>query len=130
MEGKTSAEHASMRERALEEFKAYWIIALYLVVFLSALTNYRRLILAEFGIEYIHYGIAVVEALIIAKVILIGKVFHFSRLFEGKPLIVPVLYKSILFGALVFAFGIVERVVEAAMRKSIEIFNSLAPPQP
>jgi len=38
--------------------------------------------------------------------------FHFSRRFEDKPLIVPVLYKSLLFGVLVLLFGAVEHLVE------------------
>src|SRR5215471_10701585 len=103
---------ASLKERAIEEFRLFWIVALYLWVFLGSFTIYRRLIVAETGVVYLHYGIALIEALIIAKVILIGKMFGFSRRFEDQPLIVPVLYKSILFGMLVLLFGIVEHLVE------------------
>ena len=102
----------TLKDRVIEEFKLFWIIALYLWVFLGSFTVYRRLVIAETGAAYLHYGIALVEALIIAKVILIGKMFRMSRLFEEKPLVVPVLYKSILFGILVLLFGIVERIVE------------------
>ena len=102
----------TLKGRAIEEFKAYWIIVLYLWVFLGCFTIYRRLILAETGTAYLHYGIALIEALVIAKVVLIGKMFRFSRRFDDEPLIVPVLYKSILFGVLVLLFGIVERIVE------------------
>src|SRR5215472_11964757 len=108
---------ASLKERAIEEFRLFWIIALYLWVFLGSFIVYRRLILAETGVTYLHYGIALIEALIIAKVILIGKFFSFSRRFEDKPLIVPVLYKSILFGILVLLFGIVEHLIEGWFRK-------------
>jgi hypothetical protein len=101
-----------LKERAKEEFRLFWIIALYLWIFLGSFTIYRRLVVAETGAAYLHYGIALIEALIIAKVILIGKMFGFSRRFEDKPLIVPVLYKAIIFGVLVLLFGIVERLVE------------------
>jgi len=107
-----NAHHGNLKERAIEEFKAYWIIVLYLAIFLGALTNYRRLILAEFGVVYLNYGVAVIEALIIAKVILIGRAFGVSRWLEDRPLIFPVLFKSVLFGAFVFLFGIVEHFVE------------------
>lgn len=110
--GNTNTHHTSLKERAIEEFKAYWIIVLYLALFLGALTTYRRLILAEFGVVYVHYGAAIVESLIIAKVILVGRAFGFSRWFEDRALIIPVLFKSVLFGALVFLFGIVEHLVE------------------
>jgi len=110
-------QHASLKERAIAELKAYWIIVLYLFLFLGALTTYRRLILAEFGVVYVHYGVALFEALVIAKVILIGRAFGFSRRFEDRALIIPVLFKSVLFGALVFLFGIVEHLVEGWFHK-------------
>ena len=109
--------HPSAKERALEEFKAYWIITLYLALFLGALTVYRRLILAEFGVAYLNYGFALIEALIIGKIILIGKAFGLGRRFEDGPLIVSTLYKSALFGVFVFLFGILEHVVEGLYHK-------------
>ena len=111
MEHEASRSH-SAKERAVEEFKAYWIITLYLALFLGALTVYRRLILAEFGVAYLNYGFALIEALIIAKVILIGKAFGLGRRFDDAPLVVSTLYKSALFGVFVFLFGILEHVVE------------------
>jgi hypothetical protein len=107
-----TAAKARLKERAIEEFKLFLIIALYLWIFLGSFTVYRRLVSAEVGAPYLNYGIALIEALIIAKVILIGKLFSFSRRFEDRPLIVPVLYKSFLFGAFVLLFGIVEHLVE------------------
>ena len=123
-----NAHRGSLKDRALEELKAYWIIVLYLAIFLGALTMYRRLILAEFGVVYVHYGVAVVEALVIGKVILIGRAFGFSRWLEDRALIFPVLFKSVLFGALVFLFGIVEHLVEGWFHKETlaAIFEKIA----
>ena len=78
---------------------------------------YRRLILKEFGVAYLHYGFALIEALIIAKVILIGQAFGLGKRFERGPLILSALYKSILFGIFVFLFGLLERVVEALIHQ-------------
>ena len=64
-----------------------------------------------------NYGIALIEALIIAKVILVGKMFGFSRWYEDKPLVVPVIYKSVLFGVLVFLLGFLEHIVEGLFHK-------------
>ena len=108
---------ASLKLRAIEEFKLFWIIALYLWLFLGSFTIYRRLIIDETGAAYLHYGIAAIEAMVIAKVILIGKMFNFSRRFEDKPLIMPVLYKSTLFGILVMLFGVFEHLVEGWLHK-------------
>jgi hypothetical protein len=108
---------AGLKERAIEEFKLFWIITLYLSLFFGSFTMYRRLIIAETGGAYLNYGVALIEALIIAKVILIGKMFGFSRRFEDKRLIVPVLYKSILFGILVILFGVLEHVIKGWFHK-------------
>jgi len=81
MKPETAAARAHLKEKAIEEFKAYWIITLYLAVFFSALTNYRRLVLAEYGVTYIHFGFALIEAMIIAKVILIGQALGLGRRF-------------------------------------------------
>jgi len=103
---------ASLKERVIEEFKAFWIIVFYLWLFLGSFAIYRRLISAETGVPYLNVGFALIEALIIAKVVLIGRLFAFTRRYEDRPLIVPTLYKSLLFGGLVAAFSVVERLVE------------------
>jgi hypothetical protein len=105
-------EKAGVKERVVEELKAFWVIAIYLWVFLGSFAIYRRLISAEIGVPYLNVGFAFVEALIIAKVVLIGRMFAFTRRYEDRPLIVPTLYKSLLFGSLVVVFTIVERLVE------------------
>lgn len=107
----------SLKERALEEIKLYWIVTLYLWLFLGLFTVFRRLVVAEAGADYLHYGIALIEAMIIAKVVLIGKLFGFSRRFEDRALFVPVLYKSAVFGLLVMAFGVIERLVSGWIHK-------------
>lgn len=101
----------------MEEFKLFAIIALYFGLFLGSFTLYRRLIVAETGAAYLHYGIALVQALVIAKVILIGNMFAFTRRYDDRPLIVPVLYKSMLFISLVLVFGVIEHVVEGLVHK-------------
>ena len=99
--------------RVSQEFKRYLLIVLYLWIFLGSFTIYRRLVIAESGGIYLNYGIALVEALIVGKVIAIGRLFSFSRRYEEMPLIVPVLFKTVFFGLLVLACGAVQHVVEA-----------------
>lgn len=111
------AAHAGgLKKRVVEELQVFAIIALYLWFFLGLFADYRRLILAETGVSYLHYGAALVEALVIAKVVLLGRMFGLGRRFEGRALIVPVLFKSLLFGVLVVLFGIAEHLVESWVR--------------
>jgi hypothetical protein len=103
---------ADWKSKAVYEFKVFWIIAMYLFLFLGLFTVYRRLVVAELGSVYLHYGIALIQSLVIAKIVLVGQMFSLSRIHDDKPLIFTVLYKSLLFAALVIAFGVVERLVE------------------
>lgn len=43
---------ASLKEKAIEEFRMFWVIAIYLAVMLAAFAWYRRFVLAESGISY------------------------------------------------------------------------------
>ena len=43
---------SSLKEKAIEEFRMFWVIAIYLAVMLAAFTWYRRSILSESGIRY------------------------------------------------------------------------------
>src|ERR1700692_1746850 len=88
---------AGLKEKFVRELINYWVTFLYLAFFFGAFAWYRRLVLAEYGISYLHYGTALVEALVLAKVILIGDALHLGRKLEEKPLIIPTIYKTVVF---------------------------------
>jgi len=100
-----------LRQRAKEELLEYVAISLYVCVFLGALLNYRRVVLAQVGISYAHYGYAFVEALILAKLILIGEAMHIGKSFERLPLAISAAYKSLVFGVFVLIFQVAELAV-------------------
>jgi hypothetical protein len=107
----------SLKERAMEELRMYWVIAVYLAVMLAALTWYRRLVLAESGVSYFHYWVAVIEALIFAKVILIGQALGLGRRFEGSRLIMSVLFKSLIFSTFMALFTVIEHLIEGLVHR-------------
>ncbi|MDB6151971.1 MAG: conserved rane protein of unknown function [Chthoniobacteraceae bacterium] len=104
-EGKQTGE---WKQRFTRELVEYWTNAAYLAFFFSAFTTYRRLILAEYEIDYSQYGAGLIEALILAKVILIGNALHLGREQENKPLIFSTLYKAFVFTVFVGIFEILE----------------------
>jgi hypothetical protein len=53
-----------------------------------------------------------INALVIAKVILIGEYAHLGKKHESKPLFLSALYKAFVFSLLVFAFHIVEEAIK------------------
>src|SRR5262245_24990896 len=117
IKGEVPARRAALKEKVIRELKVYWIITLYLAFLFGALMVYRRLILAEFGVSYLHYGFALIEALIIAKVIMIADALKLGRRFEHRPLVFSVAYKSALFAVFVLLFGVLEHVVDGLFHK-------------
>jgi len=108
-------ESAGWKQRIKHELLVYWANVVYLAIFFGVFTWYRRLILAEYRITYLHYGWAVIEALILAKVILVGDALRLGRGFEGKPLILRVLDKAVVFSLFVGLFAVLEHVIEGLM---------------
>jgi hypothetical protein len=102
----------SLKQRAKHELKDYFLVSLYLAFFFCALSTYSMLLLRKHHIEYLNYTFALINALVIGKVILIGEAMHVGRRFEQKPLYVSVLYKSFVFVLFVFCFHLLEEFVK------------------
>lgn len=90
---------------------AYWINVVYLTILFAVFTSYRRRILANYDISYSNWGISLIKALVLAKVIMVGSLFHFGRSLENKPLIFLTLYKSVMFTLWVALFALVESAI-------------------
>jgi hypothetical protein len=106
---------ASRKQRIVQELIKYWVNVLYLSVFFGAFAWYRRFILAEYQIGYYHYGAAIIEALILAKVILLGDALGLSEGLERKPLIYATLYKAIVFTGFVGLFAVLEHILDGLL---------------
>ena len=102
-----------LKQTILHELIRYWLIVLYMTIFFGAVASYRRLLLAHYGISYEDYGIAVIRALVLAKVVLVAETLRIGRGYEEKPLIVPTLYKTFLFTVCVAVFDVAEGLVRA-----------------
>jgi hypothetical protein len=107
----------TLKQKALRESQKLVVYTVYLALVFGIFNNYRRLVLSEYSIPYFNYGYAIIEALILAKVIMIGEAFGLGdrQRRENVPLIVPTLVNSLLFGIVVVAFSIVEKLVTGAI---------------
>ncbi len=108
---------SALKQRLMRELADYWTNFVYLAFFFSAFTGYRKLILAEYHIGYFHFGFALIEALILAKIILIGDAMHFGRRMEEKPLIIPTLYKAVVFTVWVGVFKLIEYTITGLLHR-------------
>ncbi len=62
------------------------------------------------------YGVSVIEALVLAKVIMIGDVLRIGRRLQDRPLIFPTLLRAIVFGVWVGLFKVLEQTVVGLLR--------------
>jgi hypothetical protein len=56
------------------------------------------------------------KALVISKVIMLGAFLRISRKFENKPILIPVLYKTILFIIWVILFDTIEVLIKETIK--------------
>jgi hypothetical protein len=104
-----------LTEKVRHELVEYAFNVVYLMLVFAAFTQYRRFLLAEYSITYTNYWVGLIGALILGKVIMIGSRFRLGRWFEDKPLIVPTIYKAVIFSVFVLVFRVVEYAIKGLL---------------
>lgn len=110
-----SGKASRVREKVVEETKKFTILFVYLFFFLGAFTTYKQIILLQYQLTLYHYSYNFVEAMILAKVILLGSALHLGDRFRNWPLFLVSLYKTLLFTILVVAFSLLEHIVNGLL---------------
>jgi hypothetical protein len=107
----TPKPQASLKIRLYDELRRFLMIFAYLwLVFLVFLVH-EWIVLADHHIGFRFYGLAAINALVLSKIMLIAEGLGFAERFENKPLIVPIVYKSVLFSFLLVAAYILEEII-------------------
>ena len=101
----------NLKQKGFLEFKRFMAIFLYLWVVFALLSIHETIIRAQHGLDYEAHTLAVINAFVFAKVLLVGEHFRLGSRFKRRPLIYPVLYKCLVFAVLLTSFRIVERII-------------------
>ena len=107
---------AFRQKRIVREMIDYCLNFVYLACFFAFFTWYRRLILASYQIVYLEYGISLIEAAILAKVVMVGQVLGLGRGLEERPLIFPVLYKTVVFSVWAGFLSVIEHTARGFLQ--------------
>jgi hypothetical protein len=83
----STAPRPSLPRRLAGELEALLVTFAHMAAVIVAFVIYRRLILDEYQIPYLQYGYGLVEALVLAKAVMLGKTLGQGRRLEGLPLI-------------------------------------------
>jgi hypothetical protein len=98
---------AALKHKAYEATKEFVVIALYLWVIFGLFVIYRSVILAE-HVPAREKGFALINALVLGKVMLVAKELRLGENVNDAPLIYPTLLKSALFSVVLAVFKILE----------------------
>jgi len=98
----------TLKQKAIHGMKEYLLMSFYLFVVFSLFVLYKSVILAEHHVDFALHGFALINALALAKVMLVAQELHLADQFRDAPLIYPTLLKSFVFSILLACFKIAE----------------------
>ena len=97
-----------LKQRAYREFREFLILFVYLWLFLGMFIEFKSIVLAQHRIEFATHGAALINALVLAKFMLIVRAFHPGKRADDAPLIYPTLLKSGIFAVTLMVLKILE----------------------
>jgi len=102
----------STSDKIRNELKAVGLTTLYFAIWLGALAVLKKLILAEYAIEFKGLSVTLVGALILAKVVLILEHVPLGGWVRGQPAWIDVVLRTALYAIGVFVVMVLERSFE------------------
>jgi hypothetical protein len=101
-------ESHRVKDRVLSKARQFLVVFVYVWLLLAIFGLHKSIVLTDERLVF-HQGFAVLKALAVAKIIFLGEEMNFGKGFENRPLIWPVLFRSVLFAAVLVAFDILEK---------------------
>jgi hypothetical protein len=114
--GARRPETHSLKQRAADEIRRYFVLFLYLWLLFAMFSLNQRIVLRENGIGFTSQGFAFVNALVLAKVMLLFEAFDPGRWLRRRPLIYPILFEAFLLTILFFVAHVLEEVIKGLFR--------------
>ena len=116
-EGSPDERRLTLKEKATFQLKEFLGIFFYIWILSAAVAVHESIILGKGHLNYQAQGFAIINALILAKTLLIGEDLHLGTKFaRNKPLIYAILYRCLVFSVFIVAFQFVEEVVVGMFR--------------
>jgi hypothetical protein len=102
----------NLKERAVHQLREFLVMFIYLWVLLALFVINHSIVLEREAHNYQAHFFAFINALILAKVLLIGEDLHLGNRFRHKPLLYSIFYKCFVFTLFFIGVHILERVIE------------------
>jgi len=114
----------SLAARLFQAARGFLVISAYLWVILSLFALHDSILDPQDGFLY-GQGVAILNALVLGKVVYFAEHFRVGEKFETRPLIYPILFKSGIFSLILIGFHLIENAVRGAL-KGLSISESLS----
>ena len=101
----------SFGQKLLAQFREVFGMFLYLWVLFALFTYHKAIVLAQHNIEFKPYGVALFNAFVLAKVMLVVEKMNLAAKLRGRPLVYPILHKSFVLAVVFLLFNMAETVI-------------------
>ncbi|MFG1479252.1 hypothetical protein V5F53_11405 [Xanthobacter sp. V4C-4] len=110
------ASRPTLRARLIGEFRLFFTLFIYLWVLLGVFVLHEDIVLREHGGGVVFQGFALLNALVLGKVMLIAEHLDLARGLRKKPAIYSILLEALLCTVLFIVFHVIERLVVSLIR--------------
>lgn len=101
----------TFKQRILHNFREFLAMFLYLWVLFALFTYHEAIVLARHHIDYKPFGLAFINAFVLAKVMLVAEELRVGTRFRKRAPIFPVLHKSLVFAVIFICFNVAEEIL-------------------
>jgi hypothetical protein len=101
---------SQIKAKGIAEGRSLLWIFFYLWVLLGLFSIHKSIVLNEPNLIY-HQGFAIINAFLLAKVMLTAEMFHVAENLDHKPLIYPIMFKSVIYSTILMSFYIIEETL-------------------
>jgi hypothetical protein len=117
LQGKVMAQEElkskSLKAKIRHEFEEMLLISAFFGLFFFSFATYKMFLLHQFENAQFTYISALINTLVLAKVILLGGFVRAGKAMDHRPLLISAVYKAAFFALLVGAFHWIEEFVKA-----------------
>jgi hypothetical protein len=101
----------ALKARAIHELRHFAILFLYLWVLFGLFVLEQTVVSRQNGLNILPHGLAIINALVLAKVMLVAENFELARWLKTRPAILSIFFESALCSALFICFHVLERLI-------------------
>jgi hypothetical protein len=106
---------SSLSHKLAHEMKEFLAVFLFLAPFFLSITNYRMYLQGNFSHPLLAYAIALFNALVLSKIILLGELIHLGGRFRNRALLFITIDKAAVFTVLYFMVHLLEDGVRGSL---------------